>query len=172
MTKAGVNDWKTPLWYYERAIAEIRKAREEFQAELKNLKEIQTSPDELQKLETELKKLQEELQTTNKCLETTQKTASEFQDRVVNAEKVANDSQTELQNLKAETQNYRTESQNLKEELQTTNKYFETTWKTAKEFQDRAAKAEKSANDSRRELQILKANLRPLRLESVYFQEM
>jgi len=29
MTKAGDDSWKTPLGYYERAIAELRKAREE-----------------------------------------------------------------------------------------------------------------------------------------------
>jgi uncharacterized protein YukE len=115
MTKAG--DWKTPLGYYERAIAELKKAREEFQTELKNLKETQTSLGELQNLKaeiqsyhTELENLKEELQKTKKCLETTQKTANEFQDRVANAENAANDCQTELQNLKANLQPIRLES--------------------------------------------------------------
>jgi hypothetical protein len=83
MTQPGANDWKTPLGYYERAIAELKKAREEFQS-----------------YQTELQNLKEELQKTKKCLETTQKTANEFQSRVANAEKAANDSQTELQALK------------------------------------------------------------------------
>ena len=40
MTQPGANDWKTPLGYYERAIAELRKAREEFQAELRAAKKL------------------------------------------------------------------------------------------------------------------------------------
>lgn len=117
MTQSGADNWKTPLGYYERAIAELRKAREEFQTELKNLKETQTSLGELQKLkaeiqsyQTELQSLRKELKKTNKCLETTQKTANEFQKRVANAEKAANDSRTELQNLKTNLQPVRVES--------------------------------------------------------------
>jgi cysteinyl-tRNA synthetase len=88
MTKAG--DWKTPLGYCERAIAELRKAREEFQAELQNLRELQVSQETLKA----------ELKDTKEQLETIQKTANEFKSRVVTAEKAANDAQTELQNLR------------------------------------------------------------------------
>ena len=37
MNKAS--DWKTPLGYYEKAIAELRRTREEVQTELQTLKQ-------------------------------------------------------------------------------------------------------------------------------------
>jgi DNA repair ATPase RecN len=43
MTKAGANDWKTPLGSYERAITKLTKTREELQAELRALRELQDS---------------------------------------------------------------------------------------------------------------------------------
>ncbi len=59
MTKAGAGDWKTPLGYYERAIEELRRTREEFQAELQSLRELQAShatmKAELQAAQIELK---------------------------------------------------------------------------------------------------------------------
>jgi hypothetical protein len=63
MTKASADNWKTPLGYYERAIAELRKAREEFQAESQALRELQAShatlKAQLQAAQTELQKLRE-----------------------------------------------------------------------------------------------------------------
>ncbi len=97
MTKADADNWKTPLGYYERAIAELSKAREEFQMELQT---VQASQEELKK----------QLQATKEQLETTQKTANEFQARVATAEKAANDAQSELQSLKENLQPIRLES--------------------------------------------------------------
>lgn len=117
MSNAGADNWKTPLGYYERAIAELKKTREEFQTELQNLKETQTFINEqenlkaeIQSYQTELQALKAELQKTKECLETTQKIANDFQSRVANAEKVANDSQTELKKLKANIQPIRLET--------------------------------------------------------------
>lgn len=107
MTKAGADNWKTPLGYYERAIAELTKTREEIQAELQNLKKMQTDLVGLQNLKAEfqssqieLQAIKAELQTTKECLATTQQTASEAQARVATVEKSAHDAHTELQELK------------------------------------------------------------------------
>ncbi len=100
MTKADADNWKTPLGYYERAIAELSKAREAFQMELQTIREVQASQ----------AALKEELQVTKEQLETTQKTAKEFQSRVATAEKAANDAQSELENLKANLPAIRLES--------------------------------------------------------------
>jgi len=100
MTKADADNWKTPLGYYERAIAELSKAREAFQMELQTIREVQAS----------LAALKEELQVTKEQLEATQKTANEFQSRVATAETAANDAQTELENLKANLPAIRLES--------------------------------------------------------------
>ena len=74
MTQPGANDWKTPLGYYERAIAELTKVREQLQAELQALKNIQTSQKllktELQETKQELKNTNQELQETNNALNT------------------------------------------------------------------------------------------------------
>ena len=67
MTKAGAGDWKTPLGYYERAIAELERTREQFQAELQILKELQASQKnlkaELQAAQTEIKACKTEIKT-------------------------------------------------------------------------------------------------------------
>jgi hypothetical protein len=72
MSKAGANDWKTPLGCYERAIAELKKAREEFQAELQTVRELQSShatlKDELQAAQLELESLRE-LQSSHATLQ-------------------------------------------------------------------------------------------------------
>jgi hypothetical protein len=72
MSKAGTNDWKTPLEYYERAIAELKKAREEFQAELQTVRELQSShatlKAELQAAQVELESLKE-LQSSHATLQ-------------------------------------------------------------------------------------------------------
>jgi hypothetical protein len=83
MSKAGANDWKTPLGYYERAIAELKKAREEFQAELQTVRELQSShatlKDELQAAQLELESLRE-LQSSHATLqEVLQATKAEFE---------------------------------------------------------------------------------------------
>ena len=100
MTKAGADDWKTPLGYYERAIAELRKTREEIQSELQNLKLIQPSLLELPKLKADLQNSQIEIQALKAELAANQKVANEAQSRVSNAEKEASAAQKELQNFK------------------------------------------------------------------------
>ena len=98
MTKADAGDWKTPLGYYERAIAEIIKTREQFQAEFQNLKQMQASVVEIPKLKTEfehsqieIQMLKAELQITKTLLKTT--------------ESAANTAQVELQALKQNMKN-------------------------------------------------------------------
>ena len=73
-------NWKTPLGYYERTIAETVKIREEFQAELQVIRtfqaahktlvaELQTAQKEIQTLKAELQGTKAELQTSSKHLE-------------------------------------------------------------------------------------------------------
>lgn len=100
MIKADTGDWKTPLGVYERAIAELRKTREEIQSELQNLKLIQPSLLELPKLKADLQNSQIEIQTLKAELAATQKVANEAQSRVDNAEREAKAAQKELQNFK------------------------------------------------------------------------
>lgn len=100
MFKTGADDWKTPLGYYERAIAELRKTREEIQSELQNIKHIQPSLLELPKLKADLQNSQVEIQTLKTELAATQKVANEAQSRVDKAEREANAAQKELQSFK------------------------------------------------------------------------
>ena len=107
MTKMGA-DWKTPLGYYEKAIEELRRTREEIRTELQNLQETQTSQIEIQNLKAEfqssqkeLQDLKAELQTTKDSLAITQQTAKSAQDSIAISESAA---QIELQALKAELQ--------------------------------------------------------------------
>jgi hypothetical protein len=94
MTKAG--DWKTPLGYYERALAELKKAREEFQAESQALKELQAShatlQKELQATQTELQNLRE-LQSSHAILQ------KELQATKAKFETAFQNTHTELQTL-------------------------------------------------------------------------
>lgn len=103
MTKAS--DWKTPLGYYERAIAELTRTRAEVQAELQNLQQI------IKELQSSQISLQLELETTQAKLQATQR---ELQDN-----------QAELQAVKAECQNTQAELQNTKVEFKTTNQGLE-----------------------------------------------
>lgn len=110
MTKMGA-DWKTPLGYYEKAIEELRRTREEIRTELQNLKETQISQIEIQNLKAdfqssqkELQDLKAELQTTKDSLAITQQTAKSAQDSIAISESAANAAQIELQALKAELQ--------------------------------------------------------------------
>ncbi|OUL21755.1 hypothetical protein BV378_26050 [Nostoc sp. RF31YmG] len=91
----NVNNWKTPLGYYERAIEELSRAKKELQEELENIKasNIQTLESSIRTFQTEIHSLKSELQLTKQKLEYAEKTAIE-------AEKVANDAQTRIQNFK------------------------------------------------------------------------
>jgi hypothetical protein len=97
MSKASANDWKTPLGYYERAIEELKKAREEFQAELQTVRELQSShatlKAELQAAQVELESLKE-LQSSHATLqEVLQTTKAELETDI-------QDTNTELKSLK------------------------------------------------------------------------
>ncbi len=107
MSKAGNDNWKTPLGVYERSIAELRRTREEIQAEMRNLRQMQVSLGELSNLKTELENsqvkiesLKADLEKTKAELLITQKIASEAQHRVVDAEREAYSAQKQLENLK------------------------------------------------------------------------
>lgn len=71
------NNCKTPLGYYEKAIAETVKIREEFQAELQVLRELQAAHQmlkaELQVTQQGIQSLETELQVTKVELQTSQK---------------------------------------------------------------------------------------------------
>ncbi|MFB2971481.1 GUN4 domain-containing protein [Aerosakkonema sp. BLCC-F183] len=107
MSKAGNDNWKTPLGVYERSIAELRRTREEIQAEMQNLRLMQASLGELSNLKAELENSQVKIDTLKADLEktkaeliTTQKIASEAQHRVADAEREANSAQKEVEILK------------------------------------------------------------------------
>ena len=103
MAKAGGGDWKTPLGYYESAIAELERTREQFQAELQILKELQASQKnlkaelqaaqtEIKACKTEIKTLKDELQAIKAELVTKaelQATNERFENSVKQAEKIA-----------------------------------------------------------------------------------
>jgi chromosome segregation ATPase len=73
------NNWKTPLGYYEMAIAELRQAREELQ-EYQSICGFN-----IENLQTEIKELKFELQTTQTRLETAENTATVVQINLVDA---------------------------------------------------------------------------------------
>lgn len=105
--KTGGDDWKTPLGVYERAIAELRGTREEIQAEMQNMRQMQASLGGLLNLKTELENSQLQIETlkadlekTKAELQATQKNASEAQQRVADAEREANSAQKEVEILK------------------------------------------------------------------------
>ena len=101
------NSYKTPLGYYELSILEFKKAREEIQTELQNLKLVQASLAEFQELKTELKSSQKEikalkaeLQTTQHNLTISQKNANEAFSRAIAAENAIEEARTEIEDLK------------------------------------------------------------------------
>lgn len=101
MTQAGANNWKTPLGYYERAIYELTKTREEFQAELQNLRELQaydaTVKAKLQTIQTELETIKTQLQATQAEL---QATKAELQATKAELETDIQGTNTQLNSLK------------------------------------------------------------------------
>ena len=122
MAKTDAGDWKTPLGYYERAIAEFTKTREQLHAELHTLQELQASQAtlkgefqatqteiqnlkaEFQAAQKEIQNLKEELQIKDKHLAIAQQTVNEAQAMAVSAQNAAHQAQTELQSLQAELQ--------------------------------------------------------------------
>ncbi|BAY08709.1 GUN4 domain-containing protein [Calothrix sp. NIES-2098] len=95
MNNIDVSDWKTPLGYYERAIEELRRTKEELQDELETIKasNVQALESSIKSFQTEIHSLKSELQLTKEKLESAERTAIE-------AEKAANDAQAKIQNFK------------------------------------------------------------------------
>ncbi len=121
MSKAGNDDWKTPLGVYERAIRELIKTRQEMQAEMESMKaiqafQIQSLKGEIELYQIEIQSLKAELETTKERLTTVQKLADESlsskealnevmrltKDRVLFVEKSVEDAKREINILKSE----------------------------------------------------------------------
>ncbi len=102
MNSAGNSNWKTPLGYYERAIEDLRRTREELQEEFQNFKTtyIENLESNLRNCQTEINTLKSELQITQERLVITEKTATEAHKSLADAENAANAAQTELQAIK------------------------------------------------------------------------
>lgn len=111
MSKAGANDWKTPLGYYERAIAELKKAREEFQTELQivralqsshaNLKaELETTKEELQRTKAELHDTNQRLEKLENIVSETQEIANSARSEAKAAQDTANTTHSEVESVK------------------------------------------------------------------------
>jgi hypothetical protein len=101
MTQVGADNWKTPLGYYERSIAELIKTREEFQAELQTVRELKSSHAtlraELQTIQTELETIKTQLQATQAEL---QATKAELQATKAELETDIQGTNTQLDSLK------------------------------------------------------------------------
>ncbi|QMS88486.1 GUN4 domain-containing protein [Nostoc edaphicum CCNP1411] len=99
MFKAGNDNWKTPLGYYEKAIEELRRSREELQ-DMKantNLYNIELN---LASFQTEIKGSKSEIQTMQERLANNEETAIEAQMALAETQKASLAAQTELQALK------------------------------------------------------------------------
>jgi chromosome segregation ATPase len=111
MTKAGAGDWKTPLGYYERAIAELRKVREEFYAEIRALRELQTSHERLQAEHQATKK---QLQNTKEELQETKQRLEKLENRVAEAQKTADSAHSEAMTAQDTGNTARSETESVK----------------------------------------------------------
>ncbi len=141
MSKADNDNWKTPLGVYERAIAEIRNIRQEFQEGLQLLKEIKLTNEnlkaelsatkaELQVTKGKLEATKAELQATKEKFEVTMAELQASNDRLEN-----NDTKIELKNVKANLEiskiEARTELENLKAEINSLKSSVVTIYETA-----------------------------------------
>ncbi|MEC4818581.1 MAG: GUN4 domain-containing protein [Scytonema sp. PMC 1069.18] len=102
MNNIGNSHWKTPLGCYEKAIDDLRRARERFQEEFQILKVTytQTLESNLQTYQSEINALKSELYTTRERLVNAEKAAQEAQIKLIDVENVANAAQTELRAIK------------------------------------------------------------------------
>jgi|GEM_PF-2053979 len=98
MFKVGNDNWKTPLGYYEKAIEELRRSREELQEMKAN--HLQTLESNLPSFQAEIKELKSELQTTQERLTNTEEIAKEAQMSLAENQKASLAAQTELEVLK------------------------------------------------------------------------
>ncbi|MEH2086930.1 GUN4 domain-containing protein [Nostoc sp.] len=99
MFKAGNNNWKTPLGYYEKAIEELRRSREELQ-DMKANNNLHNIESNLASFKTEIKELKSELQAMQERLANTEETAIQAQITLAETQKSSLAAQTELQALK------------------------------------------------------------------------
>ncbi|MBN3872276.1 GUN4 domain-containing protein [Nostoc sp. JL33] len=99
MFKAGNDNWKTPLGYYEKAIEELRRSREDLQ-DMKANNNLHNIESTLASFQTGIKELKSELQTMQERLTNTEKTAIEAQMTLAETQKASLAAQTELQALK------------------------------------------------------------------------
>ncbi len=98
MFKTSNNDWKTPLGYYEKAIEELRRGREELQ-EMKATY-LQSFESNIPSFPAEISQLKSELQTMQERLTNTEEIAKEAQMSLAESQKASLAVQTELQALK------------------------------------------------------------------------
>ena len=99
MFKAGNDNWKTPLGYYEKAIEELRRSREELQ-DMKANNNLHNIESNLVSFQTEIKELKSELQAMQERLVNTEETAIQAQITLAETQKASLAAQTELQALK------------------------------------------------------------------------
>ncbi|MEH2078437.1 MAG: GUN4 domain-containing protein [Nostoc sp.] len=98
MFKAANDNWKTPLGYYEKAIEELRRSREELQEiKINSLHNIEST---IANFQTDIKELKSEIQTMQEKLANTEETAIEAQITLADTQKASLAAQTELQALK------------------------------------------------------------------------
>ncbi|MHC0068667.1 hypothetical protein ACWATR_38370, partial [Nostoc sp. UIC 10890] len=80
-------DWKTPLSYYEKAIEELRRGREELQ-EMKTafLQSIESKPahdiSDIKELKLEMKNIQEKLRISEEIVTETQTTLASLEEEL------------------------------------------------------------------------------------------
>lgn len=111
MMKTGGDDWKTPLGVYERAIAELASTRQELQAELK----------QLMNLESWKANLTAEIETAKADLQAIKSEQENFQSHLEGTKKELNSTQIELKNVKDELESSKSELTNINRKLENTN---------------------------------------------------
>lgn len=100
MFKAGNDNWKTPLGYYEKAIEELRRSREELQEMKANHLPNHNIESNFASFQTKIKELKSELQTMQERLANNEETAIKAQMTLAETQKASLAAQTELQALK------------------------------------------------------------------------
>ncbi|MFB2921139.1 GUN4 domain-containing protein [Aerosakkonema funiforme] len=133
MSKTGNDDWKTPLGVYERALAEIRNIRQEFQEELQILKELKFTNEnlkvelsatkaELQATKGELEATKAELQATKEKIEVTtaemQASNERLENMVTESKKIANSAASDANNAKETANRVGDEIKSIKSEIE------------------------------------------------------
>ncbi|MHC5610735.1 MAG: GUN4 domain-containing protein [Nostoc sp.] len=100
MFKAGNDNWKTPLGYYEKAIEELRRSREDLQEMKVNYLHNHNIESNFASFKTEIKELKSELKTMQERLANTEETTIKAQMTLAETQKASLAAQTELQALK------------------------------------------------------------------------